>query len=103
MGESGGKIRQGILSFRGGDIPRLLGLPQPTLLKLDIDGLEVRAVEGLRDVIANPTLRQAMIEIEKGKTEEGVQKIFEAEGFRRLENPLTQAHGGVFNALFGRE
>ena len=103
VGEAGGKIQQGVLCFRGGDIPHLLGLPHPTLLKLDIDGLEIRAIEGLRDVIANPTLRQAMVEIEKGKTEEPVQKIFEAEGFRRLENPLTHAHGEVFNALFARD
>jgi len=103
VGEAGGKVQQGVLCFRGGDVPKLLGLPVPTLLKLDIDGLEIRAIEGLRDVIANPTLRQAMVEIEKGKTEEPVQKIFEAEGFRRLPNPLTHATGGVFNALFARD
>lgn len=102
VGEAGGTIRQGVLCLKGGDLPRLLGLPHPTLLKLDIDGLEVRAVEGLREVISHPVLRQAMIEIEAGKTEEPVQAIFEQCGFQRIPNPLTQPTNGAFNALFGR-
>ena len=102
VGEAGGQIRQGILCLKGGDLPQLLGLPRPTLLKLDIDGLEVRAVEGLRDVLAHASLRQAMIEIESGKTEEPVQAIFEELGFQRVPNPLTHPTNGVFNALFCR-
>ena len=102
VGATGGKVRQGVLCFKGGDLPRLLGLPHPTLLKLDIDGLEIRAVEGLREVLENPSLRQAMIEIEIGKSEEPVQAIFENHGFQRLPNPLTHPTNGVLNALFSR-
>jgi len=102
VGGGGGKISQGVLCFKGGDVASRLGIPLPTLLKLDIDGLEVRAVEGLADVLAGGSLREAMIEIEAGKTEKPVEEIFGKAGYARVPNPLTHANGDVFNARFQR-
>ena len=102
VGGSGGVATQFVLSMRGDDIPARLGVPFPNLLKLDIDGLEVAAVEGLEGVLKNPALRQAMIEVEAGKTEEKVGRLFHDSGFARIANPLTKATNGVFNALFSR-
>ena len=102
VGGSGGVATQFVLSMRGDDIPERLGVPFPNLLKLDIDGLEVEAVEGLEGVLKNPALRQAMIEVEAGKTEEKVGRLFHGSGFARIANPLTKATNGVFNALFSR-
>lgn len=103
VGETGGKLQQGVFAVRGDDLPSILGLPFPNLLKLDIDGLEIQAVEGLAGILADPTLREAMIEIEVGKTEKPVQTVFEAAGFKRVGNPLTQSTNGVFNARFVRD
>jgi FkbM family methyltransferase len=100
VGQAGGKLQQGVIAARGDDLRERLGLAPPTLLKLDIDGLEVAAVEGLHDTLRLPGLREVMIEIEAGKTEEPVQRSCEAAGFRRVENPLTVATNGVFNARF---
>ena len=102
VGGSGGVATQFVLSMRVDDIPERLGVPFPNLLKLDIDGLEVEAVEGLKGVLKNPALRQAMIEVEAGKTEEKVGRLFHDSGFARIANPLTKATNGVFNALFSR-
>lgn len=100
VGQSGGKLQQGVLAIRGDDFRTHLGLPGPTHLKLDIDGLEVAAVEGLRETLRTPALRTVMIEIEAGKSEEPVEQACLAAGFRRVPNPLTHPTNGVFNARF---
>lgn len=100
VGQSGGKLQQGIIAVRGDDLRGLLGLPGPTMLKLDIDGLEEAAVEGLRETLRTPALRAVMIEVEAGKSEEPVQKALEEAGFKRVPNPLTQSTVGAFNARF---
>jgi FkbM family methyltransferase len=102
VGGSGGVANQFVISMRGDEIPQRLGVAIPNLLKLDIDGLEVEAVEGLDGVLKNPSLRQAMIEVESGKTEKKVERLFQDSGFERIANPLTKATNGVFNALFSR-
>jgi hypothetical protein len=65
-----------------------------------IDGLEIAAVEGLGETLRTPGLREVMIEIEQGKSEEPVQKLCEAAGFERVPNPLTIPTNGAFNARF---
>jgi len=103
VGKIGGQLQQGVLAIRGDDLSVLLGIPAPTLLKLDIDGLEVEAMNGLRETLKKGTLREAMVEIEAGKSEDPVQQMFIDAGFRRALNPLTKPTNGVFNALFVRE
>lgn len=100
VGEAGGKLRQSVIAARGDDLRTRLGLASPTLLKLDIDGLEVIAVEGLGETLRTPGLREVMIEIEQDKSEKPVQALCEAAGFRRVPNPLTKPTNGVFNARF---
>ena len=99
-GQTGGKLQQGVIAARGDDLLTKLALPSPTLLKLDIDGLEIAAVEGLGETLRTAGLREVMIEIEQGKSEEPVQKLCEAAGFRRVPNPLTIPTNGAFNARF---
>ena len=100
VGQTDGKLRQAVIAARGDDLRTLLGLAAPTVLKLDIDGIEIAAVEGLRDTLRAPGLREVMIEIEQGKSEEPVQKLCEAAGFQRVPNPLTKPTNGVMNARF---
>ena len=100
VGQTGGKLQQGVIAARGDDLRTKLALPSPTLLKLDIDGLEIAAVEGLGETLRTPGLREVLIEIEQGKSEEPVQKLCEAAGFQRVPNPLTIPTNGAFNARF---
>ena len=100
VGQTDGKLSQAVIAARGDDLRTQLGLASPTLLKLDIDGLEVAAVEGLRETLRTPGLREVMIEIEQGKSEAPVQALCEAAGFRRVPNPLTVPTNGVLNARF---
>lgn len=100
VGQTVGKLQQGVIAARRDDLLTKLALPSPTLLKLDIDGLEIAAVEGLGETLRTPGLREVMIEIEQGKSEEPVQKLCEAAGFQRVPNPLTIPTNGAFNARF---
>jgi FkbM family methyltransferase len=100
VGQTGGKLQQGVIAARGDDLRTKLALASPTLLKLDIDGLEIAAVEGLGETLRTPRLRAVMIEIEQGKSEEPVQKLCEAAGFQRVPNPLTVPTNGILNARF---
>ena len=97
-----GKATQNLLAFSGDDAVAKLGLPAPTMLKLDIDGLEVEAVRGLENTLRLPTLRAVMIEVESGKSEAPVLKLCEAAGLRHVYNPLTHPTEGVFNTRFSR-
>lgn len=100
VGETNGKLSQAVIAARGDDLRTQLGLASPTLLKLDIDGLEIAAVEGLHGTLRTPGLREVMIEIEQGKSDAPVQALCEAAGFRRVPNPLTVPTHGVLNARF---
>lgn len=102
VGQEGAGLQQGIIAARGDDLRTQLGLPSPTLLKLDIDGLEITATAGLHDTLRLPGLREVMIEIEARKSEEPVQRLCEAAGFHRVPNPLTVPTNGVFNARFAK-
>jgi len=102
VGGEASQTRQNLLAFAGDDVVGRLGMPSPTLLKLDIDGLEVAAVEGLRQTLRDSRLRSVMIEVELGKTEKPVQELCEAAGLRRIPNPLTSPTDGVLNARFVR-
>lgn len=39
------------------------GLPQPTRIKIDVDGLEHKVVAGARQALANPALKSCLVEI----------------------------------------
>ncbi len=102
VGRTDGKLQQGVLAARGDDLCALLGVPAPTLLKLDIDGLELPALTGLRESLRSVTLRAAMIEIPADGAADAVLKYCEEVGLRRLPNPRAVAADGVVNALFGK-
>jgi FkbM family methyltransferase len=102
VGQTGGKVQQGVIAARGDDLCGLLGLAPPTMLKLDIDGLEVAAMEGFGETLRRPQLRSVMIEVQEGRSEDPVQRICDAAGLKRAPNPLTRPENGTFNALFER-
>ena len=102
VGQTGGKLQQGVSAARGDDLCGLLSLPVPTMLKLDIDGLEVAAMDGFGATQRRPQLRSVMIEVKEGRSEDPVQRICDAAGLKRAPNPLTRPENGTFNALFER-
>lgn len=56
-------FEQGCLSVSIDELVHRFGLPQPTRIKIDVDGLERLIIAGAGRVLANPRLKDVLIEI----------------------------------------
>jgi FkbM family methyltransferase len=61
---------QRVLAFRLDDLVERFGLPQPTLVKLDVDGAEAGVLAGAEQTFARPELRSVLVEIERARSDE---------------------------------
>lgn len=96
-------FRQGTLGFSIDGFRRLFGLRAPHHLKIDVDSIEERILEGGRQTLRDPELRSVLIELEAASTPRNKRLIgaLEAAGFRMyLRGERNQ--GGVINAIFTR-
>jgi FkbM family methyltransferase len=79
---------QRLLGLRLDDLGPLLGLPEPTHVKLDVDGAEPAVLAGGTQVLSSPKLRELQVECEPG--DDAVERALAQHGFqvaRRYETP----------------
>ncbi|MDZ7731080.1 MAG: FkbM family methyltransferase [Natrialbaceae archaeon] len=88
---------------RGDDLIKEANLPRPTVCKVDIEGAEYLAMDGLRETLADPTCRLVYCEIHTSKiqdiggTPEELEDLFQECGFdleyldERRENYFVRA------------
>lgn len=76
---------------RGDDLLAREGLPQPTVLKIDVEGAEHDVVEGLKDTLANESCRLVYCEIHPGKLGREGSEEFE-EDLKDLGFDLERIH-----------
>ena len=57
------QLRQGVLAVTLDSLVRQHDLPAPTLLKVDVDGLEERILAGGRDLLQSGRLRSILVEV----------------------------------------
>ena len=96
-------FRQGTIGFSIDGFRLQFELPSPHYLKIDVDSIEERILEGGRQTLRDPELRSVLIELEAEETERNVRliKALEAAGFRlALRGERNQ--GGVINGIFAR-
>lgn len=62
-GEDGAGFRVQALAFRLDDVAALAGIPKPTQMKVDVDGIELSILEGARSLLSDRGLRSVMVEI----------------------------------------
>ncbi len=96
-------FRQGMLGFSIDGFRRLFGVPAPNYLKIDVDSIEERILEGGRQTLRDPELRSVLIELEAAATprNDRLTEALEAAGFRlALRSKSNQ--GGVVNGIFTR-
>jgi hypothetical protein len=99
-GEKGAaSMSQGIMAVSLDDLVGRWGLPQPHLLKIDVDGNEPQILEGAVQVLRNSALREILIEVaKKGTKEDQVLATLKTYGFKvaRISDWSVQLHGQEF-------
>ena len=96
-------FRQGVIGFSIDGFRQQFGLPAPNYLKIDVDSIEERILEGGRQTLRDPELRSVLIELEAKETVRNSRLIeaLEAAGFQlALRGERNQ--GGVVNGIFTR-
>ncbi len=53
----------GAIGYALDDLVRLPGVPAPTVMKIDVDGLECEILEGGKSVLSRPELRSLLVEL----------------------------------------
>lgn len=89
-------FEQGCLAMSLDDLVVRHGLPQPTRLKVDVDGLERAVIAGATKVINDPRLREILIEInENDPADQRMIRNLEEAGFDIVTKgkPVTDAAG----------
>ncbi len=78
---------EGVDVFRGDDLLRCRRAPCPSVVKMDIEGLEVRALNGMRRILSNRQCRLVYVEVhlsrfdEFGEPEGSVRDLLTEAGF----------------------
>lgn len=89
-------FEQGCLAISLDELVTQLGLPQPTRIKIDVDGLERKIIEGASKVINDPRLRDILVEInENDPGDQDLIRSLEDSGFCVIAqgSAVTDAEG----------
>ena len=95
--------RQAAIGFSIDDFRATFALPVPNYLKLDIDGIEDKVLDGGARTLADPALRGVMVEMTSGasKRNAGTEAALARAGFRFLRWGIDTGLGAL-NAEFIR-
>lgn len=91
-----------VLCYRLDDLIERFGLPEPTLLKLDVDGAETGVLRGATATLRSKGLASVLVEVREGSTEAAaVAKILSEAGFAEAGGRLHDG-GAVRNVIWKR-
>lgn len=96
--------RQGVMAVSLDDLTGRFGLPFPTHIKVDVDGIEDHIVNGARATLSDPRLKSFLIEIYMHKDiADRIKSVFFECGFK-LHNAdaIDETQGIVQNFIFAR-
>ncbi|MBN2453541.1 MAG: FkbM family methyltransferase [Candidatus Omnitrophica bacterium] len=62
-------FRQPVLSYRIDDLIKQFGIPAPNHIKIDVDGIEYKVLEGASGALKSAALRSVIAELEEGSAE----------------------------------
>lgn len=97
--------RQGIMAVSLDDLTGKFGLPFPTHIKVDVDGIEDRIISGAKNTLRDPRLKTFLIEVYMhGQIAQNIQEAFTAAGFTLSNADLISfTPGVVHNLIFTRQ
>ena len=87
---------QRVLKYRADDFVTQFGVPKPNHVKIDVDGTEFSVLQGMSSILAGPTLRTLMVEVNEAEARD--HRIVEYLSKHGLE--IHSKHG--LNHLFVR-
>jgi FkbM family methyltransferase len=95
--------KQALASYRMDDFVGLLRLRPPTHMKIDVDGAELRVLQGAEKTLRSPGLRWILVEVAMtGGQARLVKDLLEEQGFY-LENDHPHGDGITHNWIFARD
>jgi FkbM family methyltransferase len=97
---------QTVLKMRLDELIGEFGLPQPNVMKIDVDGAEAAVLAGASKTLRNPLLNTVFIEL-TDRTQAAEAEALLQHGFRLAAKvPVTRLRGGfypdLFNCIFRR-
>lgn len=97
--------RQGIMAVSLDDLTGKFGLPFPTHIKVDVDGLEDQLIEGTTNTLKDPRLKTFLIEVYMhGNIAKKILEAFTTSGFTLSNADLISfTPGEVHNLIFTRK
>lgn len=76
-------FRQQVLSYRIDDLIRQFGLQIPSHIKIDVDGIEHKILEGAGEILKKAALRSVIVELEEDSQKaDKIIKLMSQSGFR---------------------
>ncbi len=98
-------FKQDVISFTVDSFINTFPQFSPTHLKIDVDGIERKIIEGARETLRNPRLRELMIELNTELKEDmDILEILNQSGFKEVSrnnfSEATAEYAKVFNFLF---
>lgn len=100
LGDKRLKLQQPTLALRGDDAIKYLGLKQPNLMKIDVDGYEAEILKGMRRILRSGCLRLLLVEVHRDETEFEVKKLLTAVGFEMMRALNDEELPVVRNRIF---
>jgi FkbM family methyltransferase len=101
-GEMVGMPGLGLMAIPLDEAVRLLDLPEPTHLKIDVDGGEDAVLDGAEQTLRSPTLKHVLIEVESGRTDlDHVGRMLSGAGLTRV-NAVRHGASATYNWLYQR-
>jgi FkbM family methyltransferase len=91
---------QPLMAFSGDDVRRILDIPMPNLIKMDVDGFEVNVIRGMSDLLNDLRLRSMLIEVDMEETGLTVTETLESAGFTEVDRTLVR--DSIFNVRYDR-
>lgn len=94
---------QNVLKFTLDDITEKYNLPTPEYLKIDVDGAELKVINGAKRTISDNVLKSIFIELEDNNpdTKTIISKLEEA-GFSSYTKIQVQNYENLYNYIFKR-
>jgi FkbM family methyltransferase len=96
------QFNQHVLSYRIDDLIHQFGIPAPDHLKIDVDGLEAKVLEGARQTLKVGRVRSIIVEVNENISGHEITEALAGFGFC-LKSKHQRWTAGLFNYVFIRQ